>query len=199
MEHVLTFLALLLPLALSPGPVTITIAGLGMHAGFWRALPFFFGVLIAALAVAVLSGLGLTGILLANPVAFAAVRYAGLAYIVYLAVKFLRARPSASHPPSKPSGLFDGMLVLALNPKMYVAVTVIFSQFLNPGTSTLWHLTAGLVGVIAFSQLVWLGIGSGLRPMLRSEAALRAQCLVFGVMLLAVAAYLFLQGGGMGG
>lgn len=194
MDQIASFLALLLPIALSPGPVTIAIAGLGMSQGILRAMPFFFGVLIAGLIIAVLSGMGLTGIFMTHPMVYIIVRYAGLAYIVYLASKFIRARPSASEISGSEYTLFDGMLVLALNPKFYLLVTVLFSQFLKPGEGSVWVLVAGVVAVLAFSQLVWLAVGAGLKPLLRSEKALRVQSVVFGLLMLAVAVYLFLRG-----
>ena len=194
MEQIVSFLALLLPITLSPGPATIAIAGLGMGKGILRSLPFLFGILIAALAISVLSGMGLTGIFLTDSLVSKIVRYAGLVYIVYLASKFLRARPSASQITVRDYTLFDGMMLLALNPKFYVLVTVVFSQFFKVGENALWVLIPGLLSVMAFSLLVWLAAGASLKPLLKSDKALRAQSVVFGLMLLSVAIYLALQG-----
>ena len=194
MEQVISFVALLLPITLSPGPVAITIAGMGMSNGILRSLPFFFGVLIAALFISVLSGWGLVGILVTSPVLYKIVRYAGLAYLVYLAWKFMRARPTASKMTGSEYTLYDGMLLLALNPKFYLLVTVSFSQFLKPGQGVVWFLVLGMVSLIAFSLLVWLAAGAGLKPLLKSQRALRAQSIVFGVLLLSVAIYLLLAG-----
>ena len=193
MEQVISFVALLLPITLSPGPVAITIAGMGMSNGILRSLPFFFGVLIAALFISVLSGWGLVGILVTSPVLYKIVRYAGLAYLVYLAWKFMRARPTASKMTGSEYTVYDGMLLLALNPKFYLLVTVSFSQFLKPGQGVVWFLVLGMVSLIAFSLLVWLVAGAGLKPLLKSERALRAQSIVFGVLLLSVAIYLLLS------
>ena len=96
MQSVLAFLALLLPLTLSPGPATIALVGLGMNRGIVRSMPFYSGMLISAFGIAVASGMGLNAIFLANPAVYEILRYAGMGYILYLAWKFLRARPSIS-------------------------------------------------------------------------------------------------------
>ena len=85
------------------------------------------------------------------------------------------------------------MLVLALNPKFYLLVTVLFSQFLKPGEGVVWILVLALVSVLAFSQVVWLAAGAGLKPLLKSERALRAQSIVFAVLLLSAGIYLLLS------
>lgn len=194
MELILAFLAIFLPLALSPGPANIAIAGQGMSHGFVRGLPFILGVLVAATGIATLSGWGLAGAFLAHPIIYQAVRYGGLGYILHLAWKFLRARPSKSEDTNASYTFFDGVFLLVLNPKMYLAITVLFSQFMKPGESSLWVLIPGLVSVMAFSQLVWLIMGSGFKPLLKSEKAQRIQNVVFGWMMLLAALYLFLAG-----
>lgn len=195
MQNVLAFLGLLLPLTLSPGPATITLAGLGLSKGIARSMPFYFGLIISTFLIATASGMGLNEVFLASTVVYDIVRYAGILYIIYLALKFIRARPTASQTTESEHSLYDGMLLTALNPKFYVMVTVGFSQFLKPGQDVLWFLIFGLTAVIAFSGFAWLAAGASLRPLLRSERALRIQSVVFGVLLLFVAAYMLLKGG----
>jgi threonine/homoserine/homoserine lactone efflux protein len=84
------------------------------------------------------------------------------------------------------------MLLTALNPKFYLVVTVLFTQFLKPGQDALWVVILGFTAVLAFSQFVWLAAGAGIRPLLKSERALRIQSRVFGVLLLLVAVFMLL-------
>jgi threonine/homoserine/homoserine lactone efflux protein len=195
MQSVLAFLALLLPLTLSPGPATIALAGLGMNRGIVRSMPFFSGLLISAFGIAVASGMGLNAVFLAYPTAYQILRYAGICYIFYLAWKFLRARPSISDSADGEFRVLDGMLLTVLNPKFYLVVTVLFSQFLKPGQGALWAVIFGLTAVLAVSQFVWLAAGAGIKPLLKSETALCIQSRVFGVLLLLVAAFMLLRPG----
>lgn len=186
----LLFLGLVVPLSLSPGPVNITLAGLGVSSGIVRGLPFYIGLNISAFAIAVVAGLGLSEAFLANPTLYQVLRYAGIAYIAYLAVKFLVAVPSLSSDSGSTHGLLDGLLLTSLNPKFYVMVTVLFSQFLAPGSGRLLLLVALFIVVLALSQFVWLAAGASVRPLLRSATAMRIQSVVFGVLLLSVAGYM---------
>jgi len=195
MQSVLAFLALLLPLTLSPGPATIALAGLGMNRGIVRSMPFFSGLLISAFGIAVASGMGLNAVFLAYPTIYLILRYAGICYIFYLAWKFLRARPSISGSADGEYRVSDGMFLTALNPKFYLVVTVLFSQFLKPGQDNLWTVILGLTAVLAFSQFVWLAAGAGIKLLLKSESALRIQSRVFGVLLLMVAVFMLLHPG----
>jgi threonine/homoserine/homoserine lactone efflux protein len=195
MESILACLALLLPLTLSPGPATIALAGLGMNRGIVRSMPFFSGLLISAFGIAVASGMGLNAVFLAYPTAYQILRYAGICYIFYLAWKFLRARPSISDSADGEFRVLDGMLLTVLNPKFYLVVTVLFSQFLKPGQGALWAVIFGLTAVLAVSQFVWLAAGAAIKPLLKSETALRIQSRVFGVLLLLVAAFMLLRPG----
>ena len=57
----------------------------------------------------------------------------------------------------------------------------------------LWIIILGLSAIVAFSQGVWLVAGASLRPLLKSERALRLQSVTFGALLLAVAAFMLVQ------
>lgn len=199
MQTVLAFLVLMLPLTLSPGPATITLAGLGMSKGIARSLPVYFGLVISTFVIAAACGMGLNEVLFANAVVYDVIRYAGLLYIIYLAVKFIRARPSATQTNESDLRFYDGLLLTALNPKFYVMVTVVFSQFLKPRQDAVWFLIFGLTAVIGFSAFVWLAAGASLRPLLKSEWALRMQTVTFGVLLLLVVTFMLLEGSHYGG
>lgn len=194
-QNILTFLGLLLPITLSPGPATVALAGTGMANGFVKSMPFFFGLFFAALLIIVAGGFGLNELFLSIPAAYSVLRYAGIVYIFYLAWKLFRARPEIGEESGVNYRFVDGMLLTVLNPKFYVLVTVFYSQFLKPGEGGLLWMIAGLSLVMIFSQAVWLGIGAGLRPLLKSTRALRIQTTIFGILLALVAVYLLIKDG----
>ena len=194
MEDILAFLALLLPLTLSPGPATIALAGLAMSKGVHRALPFYFGLLISSFVIVIASGMGLNEIFLTNPAVYQTIRYAGILYIFYLAFKFIRVRSFASQATGGQHNLYDGMLLNALNPKFYVMVTVVFSQFLKPGQNGVLTIILGFTAVMVLSLFVWLAIGASFKSLLKSEKARRIQNIIFGILLFSVAAFMLFQG-----
>lgn len=193
MQATLAFLALLLPLTLSPGPATIALASQGMRRGMVGSLPFLSGLMLACFAIAVAGGMGLNEIFLAFPVVHDTLRYAGIAYIVYLAWKLIRARPDLSDTTGGGYSFYDGLLLTVLNPKYYVLVTVVFSQFLDPERGDPWPIILGMTVVVLASMVVWLAIGVGFRPLLKSARALRIQSVVFGVLLVAVAIFMLVS------
>lgn len=193
MQTVIAFLALLLPLTLTPGPATIALAGLGMKQGLLKSLPFYFGLLAAVFVIAVASAYGLTAILTRSDMIQQVIRTAGIAYILYLGVKVLRSKPAATAPASSGYTAVDGIVLTALNPKFYVMVVAVFSQFIGPEIAHTWVVIVGFTAVLAASLLIWLVAGAGLRPLMNSPRALRIQSLVFGLSLIGVGLYLLTE------
>lgn len=193
MELVLAFLGMVLPLTLSPGPATIALAGLGMRSGILPAIPFYTGMMASCAAIALAAAFGLNELFLASPVAYDTVRYLGIAYIVYLAVRIFRSAPPSDDIVPRLYGLRDGLLLSVLNAKYYVVVSAVFSQFLLPGADGNWIVVAALIVIVALSQATWLVAGASLRPLMRSALAFRIQSLVFSASLLGVAVYLLLR------
>ncbi|MCC1482543.1 LysE family translocator [Roseibaca sp. Y0-43] len=110
----LNLLIFLFPLAYSPGPGNLFFAALGARAGWRAAWPAFAGYHAATFLAAVATGAGLLA--LAGPLAMGWLRYAGAAYMLWLARALWRAgAPQAAMAPR--ARATDGAALLALNPK----------------------------------------------------------------------------------
>ncbi|PHS79663.1 MAG: hypothetical protein COB59_00415 [Rhodospirillaceae bacterium] len=189
--EILSFMGLLLPLTLSPGPVNITLAGLGSANGIFRSLSFFIGLSTSALLIAYFGGIGLSHIFLAKEGVYEVVQYVGIGYIFYLAYKFFVHHPSKQQQQTGSAhGFFDGFLLTSLNPKFYVMIAVLFGQFLNPDKTNLWFLVALFILLLMGSQFVWLAAGSTLNFLLKAQNIQRAQSIFFGTLLAASGVYL---------
>ena len=194
MATILTFLAILLPLSLSPGPVVIVLAGITMGRGLSAAIPFWIGMQISVMAVAVVSALGLSQLFLVYPAVYQTVRIAGIVYIIWLGWKFVTARPKPGEEyRGDAPGVVPGMLVTLLNPKFYIMVMSVFSQFIKPGETGNWALVVGIWVVIVGSAFCWMRAGAMLRPLLKSEQALRIQSITFGAILIIVAVWMVVR------
>ncbi|WP_299688766.1 LysE family translocator [uncultured Tateyamaria sp.] len=75
----------------SPGPATMGIAGTAMTAGRAAALAFSLGILAGSASWGIAAALGLSAIMLTHVWVFEIIRYAGAAYLAWLAVKALRS------------------------------------------------------------------------------------------------------------
>lgn len=127
--------------AMSPGPslalvLKQTLTG-GRRNGMITAITHGLGVGIYAF----LSILGLAAIITASPVAFSVLQWGGAAYLAWLGVKGLMAKPQGEAPlpeaPTTASAARDGFLVVLLNPKIAVFFLALFSQVVGTDTGML--------------------------------------------------------------
>jgi threonine/homoserine/homoserine lactone efflux protein len=136
----LPFLAASLALNLTPGAdMTLVLAqslGRGRAAGVWAA----FGVAGGSLVHSLLAAFGVSALLLHSETAFLAVKYAGAAYLLYLAWRAIadRTGPGADTTaalPPRPShrAFLDGMTTNLFNPKVALFVLAFLPQFVTPG------------------------------------------------------------------
>ncbi|MBW3796348.1 LysE family transporter [Aeromonas hydrophila] len=139
--------------AISPGPslaliIRNTVQG-GQGHGVATALGHGFGVGIYALITA----LGLAILITQTPLLFDVIRYGGAAFLAWLGVKALLAKPAKGeaseevHQLRGRQGAFEGFMVAFLNPQLAVFFIALFSQFVHADTG--WReggimmLTAG--------------------------------------------------------
>ena len=88
----LAFSAAATALVLLPGPNLIYIVSRGIAQGRRAALASTLGVTCATTVFVVLTAFGLTALISSSALAFAVVKYAGVAYLVHLAVREFRSR-----------------------------------------------------------------------------------------------------------
>lgn len=109
----------------SPGPGIAAIVARSLSTGFRRAVPFVLGIAAADLIWLAFSALGLTLLMQSFHGVFLAIKYAGCAYLVYLAWKLWTApvKSLEDEPAARGEGfrLFLGGVALTLgNPKVMV-------------------------------------------------------------------------------
>lgn len=136
------FIAASFAIAIAPGPsnfyVLARTVAHGRAAGFLSAGGLAIGGLVHALAAA----LGLSALFTYSPTAFAVLKYAGAAYLVYLGLRMLFARRSpmadslyAECParPGKVMIVLQAALTEILNPKVAIFFVSFLPQFVEPG------------------------------------------------------------------
>jgi threonine/homoserine/homoserine lactone efflux protein len=152
----ISFFAVAFLMALSPGPNLLYLASRsvlqGRSAGFASLAGVCTGMFFYLLATAA----GLSALFRAVPVAYDIVRWAGAAYLLWLAYKVTTARSSPFLPAALPhesqAKLFrHGLFTCLLNPKIVITYGALLPQFLNPasGHVMLQTVALGLVQIIA--------------------------------------------------
>ena len=135
------FAAAALVLTATPGPDMLLIASRSVSQGRSAGFLTYAGIALGTYCHAMAAALGLSRLFLTVPVASEIVRWAGCAYLLYLAVKTLRSQGAAFAPSAglkRLSGqriFVEGLATNLLNPKMALFVLALFPQFVDPGGS----------------------------------------------------------------
>ena len=125
-------------LTATPGPDMLLIASRSATQGKASGFATLAGIQAGTYCHALAAAFGLSQLFLAVPLAYDAVRYAGAAYLLYLAWKVFRspatslATTTGLRRYSIAAVFRQGLLTNLLNPKMALFVLVLFPQFVRP-------------------------------------------------------------------
>lgn len=192
LELWLAFVAASAVLLVIPGPTILTVISYSMSHGRRANLPLVAAVALGDSTALVVSLLGLGALLAASAFWFTVVKWAGGLYLIYLAVKMLRAGIGAAQiaTPAAPESrwrLFaNTYLVTALNPKGIVFFVAFLPQFLSPAadvTRQLWVLAATFVALAALNATLYAVFAASARRLLASPRAQRRFNLAGGSLL----------------
>lgn len=190
------FSAAALALLLVPGPVVFYVItrsiSQGRQAGVVSALAAGIGNYVHVLAATA----GLSAILLSSAVAFSIVKYAGAAYLIYIGLHTLLARPKAETiaaitPASNRQIFLQGVVVSILNPKTALFFLAFLPQFVDPtiGSPATQVLILGTILVlmgVCTDNLYALISGSAGGLLRNSRTFLRGQRYVAGSVYIAL-------------
>ncbi|UJW84410.1 LysE family translocator [Devosia sp. SL43] len=135
---IILFAAASLVLTATPGPDMLLIASRSVSQGRSAGFLTYAGIALGTYCHALAAALGLSQVFLTVPIAYEIVRWAGCAYLLYLAYKTVRAEGAAFSPSSTLKRLSrrrifaEGLATNLLNPKMALFVLALFPQFVAP-------------------------------------------------------------------
>lgn len=132
----LSFLFIIIPIVLCPGPMTLAIASISSTYGFGRALFSIFGGSIAYFIQVVIVSLGVSTVLVKFPVSIEIIKVTGMFYIFYLAWragnKSMIVNETIKVENIAPLKLMQqGIIVGITNPKSLIIFSAIFPNFLT--------------------------------------------------------------------
>ncbi len=176
-------------MAFTPGPNNIMVLSSGLTYGFRRSLPHIAGIAIGISFMVAATGLGLGAIFVAWPVLQTILKYAGIAYLIYLAYVIAMSGPVTPGQDNQaaPMTFWGAALFQWVNVKGWVMAIGIITAY-SAVASFPWNIAvqAALMFVMgALSSVAWALFGSSLRPVLTSPRAVRAFNVVMAVLLLA--------------
>ena len=195
LEKILKLVLFVVPLAYSAGPNNIMCAVIGSRFGFKKTLSFIAGLNVNIFIYAMLIGLGLSKLIAEIPWIKDVFKYAGAAFILYLAWGFFKSTRTTSRKTDHIPGFRDGFIINSLNPKTITALIIIFAEFLPPGESSIGNviiLSVLLVLLSMGSHFLWGLGGSTLTRFIQTERGMKWQGYISGIMMIIVAIWLLL-------
>jgi homoserine/homoserine lactone efflux protein len=156
----LAFFAASWAISLSPGAGAVAAMSAGLQHGFARGYFLTFGLILGLWSQLLLVGAGLGAVIVASAAAFAAVKWLGVAYLVWLGIASWRApadavRAKAGDGPaaSRWSIVVRGWALNSVNPKGTLFMLAVVPQFLEPARPLLAQYLA-IAATLAFTDLV---------------------------------------------
>jgi threonine/homoserine/homoserine lactone efflux protein len=173
----------------TPGPNNIMLLSSAVTYGFRRSLPHIAGITIGFAFMIGAVGLGLGAIFIAYPVLQTILKYAGAAYLIYLAAAIAMSGPVKPGQDNQrgPMTFWGAAMFQWINAKGWVMVIGTITTYAAIASFP-WNITIQ-VGISLFlgaaSCTVWALFGTALRPLLSSERTVRIFNIVMAVLLLA--------------
>jgi threonine/homoserine/homoserine lactone efflux protein len=183
-------------LILLPGPAMLFLISRGIGHGSRRlAVTSMAGIETATVVMVVATAFGLSAVISSSVIAFSVVKYAGAAYLVWLAIREFRSKGHFAldrAPVTNSRRAFaDAFLVGISNPKTAVFFVAFFPQFLHRESGPIWSqvLVRGaifaLIGTV-FDSIYALSAGSLGQWLGRHPRAVERQKYVSGSIFLAM-------------
>ncbi|GAA2287240.1 LysE family translocator [Nonomuraea roseoviolacea subsp. roseoviolacea] len=124
-----------LALVVIPGPNHLYIAARGLAQGRGAALASAFGVETGTLVHIAAAAAGLSYLITRSATLFGIVKWAGVAYLVYLGVRAFTSKEEAAgralRPQPLPKVFLEGVVVNVLNPKVTLFFLALLPQFVD--------------------------------------------------------------------
>jgi threonine/homoserine/homoserine lactone efflux protein len=191
----------------TPGPNNAMVTASGATWGFRRTVPHMLGVAVGFPAMLVAVALGAGELLHERPWLHEALRWAGVAYLVWLAWKIGAAEPEPPDEPgldqgsgsrSRPLSFVQAALFQWVNPKAWVIALGAVAAYTTAAGSGLVTQAAALASIFLLVTLptvaLWTLVGVGAARVLRTRRALRAFNLAMAALLLLSLAPMVLGG-----
>ena len=173
----------------TPGPNNIMLLSSGLTYGFRRTIPHIAGITIGFAFMVGAVGVGLGAVFITYPVLQTILKYAGVAYLIYLAAMIATSEPVA---PEKDNGrgpmtFWGAAMFQWVNAKGWVMVIGTITAYAAIASFP-WNIAIQVALSLilgAVSCTAWALFGTALRPILTSRKAVRAFNIVMALLLLA--------------
>jgi threonine/homoserine/homoserine lactone efflux protein len=147
------FLVAALIVAVVPGPGIFYVAARTLAEGRKTGIASTLGTALGGLVHVLAGGLGISALILASAQAFAALKFAGALYLIWLGIRAFREAgrlpPKETHAAGSGRAFREGIVVEATNPKTAAFFLAFIPQFLDVTAAhpALQFMALGLISV----------------------------------------------------
>jgi homoserine/homoserine lactone efflux protein len=201
----LAFFAASWAISISPGAGAVAAMTAGLQHGFARGYFMTLGLVLGIWTQVLIVGLGLGALIAASALAFAAIKWLGVAYLLWLGVSLWRAPAAPLVPTDEDSAaaaaggatrralVLRGWAINSVNPKGTLFMLAVMPQFIALQQPLLPQYLV-IAATLAFTDLVvmagYTALAARVLSALRSPHHVRALNRVFGSLFIALAAVL---------
>ncbi|RQR36091.1 LysE family translocator [Burkholderia sp. Bp9143] len=195
MSMLVSMAAFALASSITPGPVNIVALSAGARHGLGASLRYAAGATLGFVALFLLIGLGLHAALARWPMLTTATQWAGIAFLLYLALRLALDDGRLSAAPDAPNvagpSAAAGAAMQWLNPKAWLACVAAMGAYAADGDrAQVWQFAA-LYLVICFASIAcWAYAGASLRHRLANARRMRLFNRAMALLLAGSALYL---------
>jgi threonine/homoserine/homoserine lactone efflux protein len=162
-------------MCLTPGPSVVMVTASAANFGFRRAIPQMLGITLGFGFMVMAAGFGLAGLFHAEPRLHTVLKYAGAAYLLYLAWRIAQADAACGESRrARPINFVEAVLFTWLNPKGWVTAVGALAAYTTVGGDVLLQ-TSVIASVLAAaclaSVVIWAGFGAAIARFLGNPRA----------------------------
>lgn len=161
-----------------PGPAMLFVISNGLTRGPKASISAAFGTTTGVSFHLFCAAFGLAVILKTSAIAFTVVKFAGAAYLIFLAIKTLLSKERIindfSNDEKTGNSIFwQGIFINILNPKLSIFFLAFLPQFINPNLTSVSSQTL-ILGAIFMAMTIVIFIGYGLFASLLRQKVLNS-------------------------
>lgn len=172
----------------TPGPNNMMLLASGANFGFQRTIPHMLGITLGFAFMVILVGMGIVQIFDAWPMSYVLLKYASIAYLLFLAYKIATAKQASTSGANsnRPLTFMQASLFQWVNPKAWtMALTSLSVYSPNQELQSVLIVSAIFALVNLPSVSVWALIGKQMQRWLGSAKRLRTFNISMAVILVA--------------
>jgi threonine/homoserine/homoserine lactone efflux protein len=164
---------------ITPGPNNIMVTASGTNFGYRRTIPHIFGIALGLPLMIIVIGLGLGNVFRSYPLIHSVLKYAGGAYLLYLAWKIARLHGpgNAENCKARPFSFIEALLFQWVNPKAWMMSIGAIAAFTATGEDVYWQVfLIALIFCITciHSVSLWTLIGVNVKRLLTKDVYQKA-------------------------